>query len=75
MTDAIKKVETPLSERWITTCVRCGHERQIFGSFEESQRRAVAMGREFRVLPLDIESPSYPNPVHVAYYPHCKYLS
>lgn len=83
---ALHKVETPLMERYTTTCHSCGWERQFFGTAEEARESALTMGWEFRhkhyleagrLVPGDASayhavksSQTY----EVAYCPHCTRL-
>lgn len=74
--EALKKVETPLMERYVTTCQNCGHDRQFFGTAQEARQSALTMGWEFRS-----PGPMYPGKVWLkdefterAYCPHCRLL-
>ena len=73
---ALTKVETPLSERYTTTCVRCDHVRQFFGTADEARTSAVTMGWVFRVSTP--HPPFFPGQFHfkreLAYCPHCQLL-
>lgn len=65
---ALNKVDTPLMERYETTCVRCGWYRHFFGTAEEARVSAEKMGWEFRRV--------FPDPMNSerSYCPHCKLL-
>ena len=67
MITGLRKVETPLSERYITVCASCRWDKQFFGTATEARESALRMGWEFRRIagPLDGEH---------AYCPHCKIL-
>lgn len=77
-TAALRRVETPLMERYVTTCENCGHDRQFFGTAPEARQSALTMGWEFRRL---LPAGSYPGQIWMredlpesAYCPHCKLL-
>ena len=78
MTDALLKVDTSLSERYITTCTNCDYERQVFGMKDEVRKSAVLMGWEFRhqTIPglIDCDLQVGPKVVEIAFCPHCKLL-
>lgn len=78
MTPALTKVETPLSERYETKCVKCGWLRHFFGTEKEARESALKMGWEFRVRfqPLAVQRTDYvgSGPSEVAYCPHCRLL-
>lgn len=70
---ALTKVETPLSERYITTCQNCGFDRQFFGTAKEARESALTMGWEFRPRPMS-QCASSKDRDERAYCPHCKLL-
>lgn len=84
MTEALKKVSVPLSERYETKCCECQWDRHFFGTKEEARASAVKMGWEFRKVALDIDEFSVKvangqayflrQNVELAYCPHCKLL-
>ena len=66
MTPALTKVDTPLMERYTTTCQNCAFIRQFFGTADEARQSALTMGWEFRR--------TFPHPMNheFALCPHCK---
>lgn len=80
MSNAMIKVDVPLSERYLTTCARCGYERQIFGTAEEAKARALQMGWEFRSKHPGLQSDGkiqlwVSDEREKAYCPHCAILT
>lgn len=73
MTDALQKVDTPLSERYITTCTNCDYERQVFGTKDEARASAVLMGWEFRDVTLGTPALLRLRK-EIALCPHCRLL-
>lgn len=84
MTDnsALKKVETPLMERYVTVCHECQWDRHFFGTATEARASAEKMGWEFREVSLPPRTFTvgpvpciHTNPTkEIALCPHCRLL-
>jgi len=75
----MQKVDTPLMERYIFTCVSCGWDRQFFGTAKESRESADRMGWEFRkamrILPISLDRSAPDHEwIEKPYCPHCRLL-
>ncbi len=74
MMSALAKVETSLSERYITKCVHCDWVRQFFGTAVEARQSALRMGWEFRQgYVMNGRDPDV-TPIERAFCPHCQLL-
>lgn len=69
MDSALAKVNTSLSERYLTICENCHWEKQFWGTATEARKSALDAGWQFR------SSPDHYNPSkEIALCPHCQLL-